>query len=68
MLNNIIDIVWRLDFDTTWLVFLTNNWDLTHKIINPKKVDKARDKFESKIDEVKDNLEKIKSEMKDTKE
>lgn len=38
------------------------------KIINPKKVDKARDKFESKIDEVKDNLEKIKSEMKDTKE
>lgn len=35
--SNIIDIVWRLDFDTTWLVFLTNNWDLTHKIINPKK-------------------------------
>ena len=35
--SQIIDIVWRLDFDTTWLVLLTNNWELTHKIINPKK-------------------------------
>lgn len=33
----VIDIVWRLDFDTTGLVFLTNDWDLTHKIIHPKK-------------------------------
>lgn len=35
--SEIINIVWRLDFDTTWLLFLTNDWDLTHKIISPKK-------------------------------
>lgn len=34
---NIINPVWRLDFDTEWLLFLTNDWDLTHKIINAKK-------------------------------
>lgn len=34
---NIINPVWRLDFDTEWLLFLTNDWDLTHKIINSKK-------------------------------
>jgi 16S rRNA pseudouridine516 synthase len=33
----IVNIVWRLDFDTTWLLFLTNDWELTHKIIQPKK-------------------------------
>ncbi len=35
--KEIIDIVWRLDFDTEWLLLLTNDWDLTHKIIQPKK-------------------------------
>jgi 16S rRNA pseudouridine516 synthase len=35
--SDIINIVGRLDFDTTWLLFLTNDWELTHKIINPKK-------------------------------
>lgn len=35
--SDIINIVWRLDFDTTWLLFLTNDWELTHKIISPKK-------------------------------
>lgn len=35
--SDIVNIVWRLDFDTTWLMFLTNDWDLTHKIISPKK-------------------------------
>ena len=34
---NIINPVWRLDFDTEWLLFLTNDWDLTHRIINSKK-------------------------------
>lgn len=33
----IINIVGRLDFDTSWLLFLTNDWELTHKIITPKK-------------------------------
>ncbi|MDP5038834.1 MAG: rRNA pseudouridine synthase [Candidatus Gracilibacteria bacterium] len=35
--SEIINIVGRLDFDTTGLLFLTNNGDLTHKIIHPKK-------------------------------
>lgn len=35
--GQIIDIVGRLDFDTSWLLLLTNNWELTHKIITPKK-------------------------------
>ncbi len=35
--GQIIDIVGRLDFDTSWLLLLTNNWDITHKIISPKK-------------------------------
>ncbi len=35
--SQIIDIVGRLDFDTSGLLLLTNNWDLTHKIISPKK-------------------------------
>ena len=33
----IINIVWRLDFDTSGLLFLTNDWELTHNIITPKK-------------------------------
>lgn len=33
----IVNIVWRLDFDTSWIVFLTNDWDLSHNIITPKK-------------------------------
>lgn len=35
--NKLVHIVWRLDFDTTWLLLLTNNWKLTHNIIHPKK-------------------------------
>lgn len=35
--GKIIDIVGRLDFDTTGLLFLTNDGELTHKIIHPKK-------------------------------
>lgn len=35
--GQIIDIVGRLDFDTSWLLLLTNNGELTHKIITPKK-------------------------------
>lgn len=35
--GEIIDIVGRLDFDTIGLLFLTNDGDLTHKIIHPKK-------------------------------
>lgn len=33
----ILEIVWRLDFDTTWLLLFTNNWKIIHKLINPKK-------------------------------
>jgi 16S rRNA pseudouridine516 synthase len=33
----ILNIVWRLDYDTTWLLLLTNDWQITHKIIHPKK-------------------------------
>ena len=35
--GKIIDIVGRLDFDTTGLLFLTNDGELTHKVIHPKK-------------------------------
>lgn len=35
--GKIIDIVGRLDFDTTGLIFLTNDWEMTHKVIHPKK-------------------------------
>lgn len=34
---NLLEIVGRLDVDTTWLLLLTNNWDLIHKLIHPKK-------------------------------
>jgi len=33
----IINIVWRLDFDTSWILLLTNDGELTHNIISPKK-------------------------------
>lgn len=35
--KNILEIVWRLDFDTTWLMIFTNNWKIIHKLIHPKK-------------------------------
>jgi len=35
--SDIINIVWRLDVDTEWLLLLTNDWSLIHKIISPKK-------------------------------
>lgn len=34
---NLVNPVWRLDADSTWLLFLTNNGDLTHNLISPKK-------------------------------
>ena len=34
--SQIINIVGRLDLDTSGLMFLTNNGELTHKIISPK--------------------------------
>ena len=35
--QNLIEIVWRLDVDTTGLLLFTNNWKIIHKLINPKK-------------------------------
>jgi len=34
---NLVNPVWRLDADSTWLLFLTNDWELTHSLISPKK-------------------------------
>ncbi len=58
---NLIDIVWRLDFDTSWLVFLTNNWDLTHKIIQPKKDIFKKYYVKSELSLNDDHLSKLKS-------
>lgn len=33
----IVEVAWRLDVDTTWLLFCTNNWEVIHKLINSKK-------------------------------
>lgn len=33
----LVNPVWRLDVDTEGLLLLTNDWDLTHKLISPKK-------------------------------
>lgn len=27
--------IWRLDKDTTWLLIMTNDWDLTYKLMHP---------------------------------
>lgn len=35
--KNILKIVWRLDLDTSWLLLFTNNWQIIHKLIHPKK-------------------------------
>lgn len=34
---HLVNLAWRLDFDTEWLLFLTNNGLLIHQITNPKK-------------------------------
>lgn len=58
---NLVNIVWRLDFDTSWLVFLTNNWELTHKLINPKK-DVFKKYYVKSQKEITDNdIEKLKN-------
>ncbi len=32
----LIHVAWRLDADTEWLVIVTSDWQLNHKIISPK--------------------------------
>lgn len=64
LLNNcpykdIIEIVWRLDVDTTWLLLLTNNWKLIHRLIHPKKDIFKTYYIESLHDISKQDLEKL---------
>ena len=56
---NIINIVWRLDFDTTGLLFLTNDWELTHNIIHPKKEIFKKYKVTSKNTLSKEDIKKL---------
>jgi len=51
---NLVEIVWRLDVDTTWLLLLTNNWDLIHKLIHPNK-----DIFKTYYVEAKNSLSEL---------
>ncbi len=57
--KDIIEIVWRLDVDTTWLLLLTNNWPLIHKLIHPKKDIFKTYYIESLNDISKQDLEKL---------
>lgn len=57
--KDIIEVVWRLDVDTTWLVLLTNNWKLIHKLIHPKKDIFKTYYIESLHDISKQDLEKL---------
>ena len=57
--RNLLEIVGRLDVDTTWLLLLTNNWDLIHKMIHPKKDIFKTYYIESTHDISKQDLEKL---------
>lgn len=57
--KDIIEVVWRLDVDTTWLLLLTNNWKLIHKLIHPKKDIFKTYYIESLHDISKQDLEKL---------
>ena len=57
--KDIIEVVWRLDADTTWLLLLTNNWKLIHKLIHPKKDVFKTYYIESLHDISKQDLEKL---------
>ena len=35
--DEIVEIMWRLDVDTTWLILMTNKWKVIHNVINSKK-------------------------------
>ncbi len=35
--DEIVEIMWRLDVDTTWLILMTNRWKVIHNVINSKK-------------------------------
>lgn len=35
--DEIVQIMWRLDVDTTWLIIMTNMWKVIHNVINSKK-------------------------------
>lgn len=57
----LLNPVWRLDVDTEWLLFLTNDWELTHKMISPKKDVFKKYLVESKEELSENDIKKLES-------
>lgn len=59
--KNILEIVGRLDVDTTWLLLFTNNWEIIHKLISPKKNIFKKYFVKAKNNLTKNDLENLKN-------